>query len=204
MIIGHHVIFGAYGFWLPNDPRGSWSDFVGAWNLFRYGGPATKTTETRSQARIEHDDEVRLGVKKALKRPAVEFTGIQARAIGRGFADYAEKSGLVIWACAILPSHIHLVVRQEKQDIEQTVIQLKGAATERLVEEGLHPFQDILEPHSSGQPRRPKCFARGEWKVFLDVDDAPRAVQYVEENPVKEGKPPQRWRFVTPLGNSLG
>jgi hypothetical protein len=28
MILGYHVIFGAYGFWLPNDPRGSWSDFV--------------------------------------------------------------------------------------------------------------------------------------------------------------------------------
>ena len=27
-----HVIITAYGFWLPNDPRGSWSDFVGAWD----------------------------------------------------------------------------------------------------------------------------------------------------------------------------
>ena len=31
MILGFHVVFGAYGFWLPNDPRGSWSDFVGSW-----------------------------------------------------------------------------------------------------------------------------------------------------------------------------
>ena len=35
MIIAYHVIFGMYGFWLPNDPRGSWSDFVAAWELFR-------------------------------------------------------------------------------------------------------------------------------------------------------------------------
>lgn len=28
-MLGAHVIFGAYGFWLPNDPRGSWSEFVG-------------------------------------------------------------------------------------------------------------------------------------------------------------------------------
>jgi hypothetical protein len=33
MILGSHVIFGAYGFWLPNDPRGSWSEFVGAWDF---------------------------------------------------------------------------------------------------------------------------------------------------------------------------
>ena len=32
-----HVIITAYGFWLPNDPRGSWSDFVGAWELLRFG-----------------------------------------------------------------------------------------------------------------------------------------------------------------------
>ena len=37
MILGSHVIFSAYGFWLPNDPRGSWSDFVGSWELFRFG-----------------------------------------------------------------------------------------------------------------------------------------------------------------------
>jgi len=23
-IIAYHIVFGAYGFWLPNDPRGSW------------------------------------------------------------------------------------------------------------------------------------------------------------------------------------
>ena len=38
------------------------------------------------------------------------------------------------------------------------------------------------------------------WKVFLDapaeIDDA---VKYVEENPVKEGKPQQHWSFVLPL-----
>lgn len=28
MVLAYHVIFGAYGFWLPNDPRGSWSKFV--------------------------------------------------------------------------------------------------------------------------------------------------------------------------------
>jgi len=30
MVLGTHLILTAYGFWLPNDPRGSWSDFVGS------------------------------------------------------------------------------------------------------------------------------------------------------------------------------
>lgn len=35
MIVGHHIIIGMYGFWLPNDPRGRWSDFVRSWDLYR-------------------------------------------------------------------------------------------------------------------------------------------------------------------------
>ncbi|WP_437228984.1 hypothetical protein SH661x_001195 [Planctomicrobium sp. SH661] len=43
-----------------------------------------------------------------------------------------------------------------------------------------------------------KCWARGEWKVFLDTpDDIPRVINYIEANPVKETLPPQRWEFVT-------
>ncbi|MEX0703139.1 MAG: hypothetical protein WD069_13675 [Planctomycetales bacterium] len=49
MFHAYHVIFGAYGFWLPNDPRGSWSDFVGSWELLQFGR-ATKVTTRRSLA----------------------------------------------------------------------------------------------------------------------------------------------------------
>ncbi len=195
MILASHVIFGAYGFWLPNDPRGSWSDFVGAWELFRYG-PATKTTETRSLAARPHNQTLRLTAKRSLKRPAVEFSGIQVRAIGRGFARYAEPAGLPILACAILPDHIHLVLGRHRLSAEQLVIQLKGGATRRLLDEAIHPFQHLARPSD----RPPKCFARSLWKVYLDtVEDIRRAVTYVEANPLKEGKPRQRWSFVTPL-----
>jgi REP element-mobilizing transposase RayT len=195
MVLGHHVMFGAYGFWLPNGPRGSWSDFVGAWELFRYG-PATKTTETVSLAHREHDQSLRLAAKRAIKHPAVEFSGIQARAVGRGFARYVERSGLVVWAYAILPDHVHLVLGRHRLRAEQLVIQLKGDATERLIEEGIHPFGHIKE--KNGRP--PKCFARGEWKVFLDSPEAIcRAIRYVEDNPIKEGKKAQRWPFVMPF-----
>jgi REP element-mobilizing transposase RayT len=195
MIVGHHVIFGAYGFWLPNDPRGSWSEFVGSWELFRYG-VATKTTQRCSLAHRPHDRALRLAAKEALARTAVEFTGLQARAIGWGFARYVEKSKLPVWACAILPDHVHLVVGRPGMKVEQLVIQLKGAATESLKEQGIHPFGEIQDQ----QGRTPKCFARGQWKVYLDPPDVPRAVRYVEQNPVKEGKKPQRWSFVVPYG----
>lgn len=195
MIVGYHVIFGMYGFWLPNDPRGSWSDFVGAWELFRYGA-ATTTTERRSVAYKPHDRARRLAAKEALQRPPVILNGLQARAVGTGFANYFARSKCSVWACAILPDHVHLVVSRPGMDAEQLVIQLKGSATESLKEQELHPFGGMKDK----QGRTPKCFARGEWKVYLDPPDLPRAVSYVEHNPEKEGKPRQRWSFVVPLG----
>ena len=195
-MIAAHVIFSAYGMWLPNDPRGSWSDFVGSWELFRAGRQATKTTETRSLAYVPHSHSARQATKLALKRPPVVFNGLQARAVGEGFAEYVDKSGLVVWACAIMTDHVHLIVKPFRIKIPQLVIQLKGAATRRLLTTGLQPFQNEREE----QGDVPKAFARGEWKVFLDtIADVRRAIPYVEDNPLKEGKPRQRWSFVVPF-----
>ena len=29
-VLAYHLIMTAYGFWLPNEPRGSWSEVCGA------------------------------------------------------------------------------------------------------------------------------------------------------------------------------
>lgn len=194
MVIASHVIFSAYGFWLPNDPRGSWSEFVRSWDLFRFG-PATKTTERRSVARKNHDIAARLAAKEALQYPPVKFTGVQARAVGRGLSEYAAKAHLAIWACAIVPDHVHMVVARHRLSVEQIVIQLKGAATRRLLQEGLHPLARFASPGV----RPPKAFGKGQWKVFLDTpDDIARAISYVRNNPLRENLPAQSWSFVTP------
>jgi hypothetical protein len=51
------------------------------------------------------------------------------------------------------------------------VIQLKGEATQQLEREGIHP----LAPFKIG---------------------VPRAIEYVVNNPLKEGKKKQKWSFV--------
>lgn len=194
MILGTHLILSAYGFWLPNDPRGSWSEFVGAWELLRFGR-ATKVETHRSVAARPHDRRARLAAKGALKYPEVRFTGVQARAIGRAFAAQAARSDLVIWACAILPNHTHLVVARHPMGHEQIANLLKGATTRQFLAEGIHP----LAQWRSADGRTPKAWAQGQWAVFLDSpDDVVRAVRYVEGNPAKEGLPAQHWRFVGP------
>ncbi len=193
MILAYHSIFCAYGFWLPNDPRGSWSDIVRSWELAVYGD-ATKTDTRRSVAANPHDHELRKHAKLALKYPPVVFTGEQALAVAHGFAEMVRVAGYTIHACSILPEHVHMVIARHRYTVEKVVARLKGRATDRLVKEGLHPFGD--EPRFKG--RLPSPWARNAWHVYLDSDaDIRRAIGYVENNPVKERKAKQEWKFVT-------
>jgi REP element-mobilizing transposase RayT len=193
MIRAYHVIVTAYGFWLPNDPRGSWSDFVGSWELFRFG-PATKIDTRRSVAARPHDRAARLAAKTALKYPEVRFDGRQALSIARGFAAAIREANYRLYACAILPEHVHLVIARCDRTIERIIAHLKAKATARLSRDGNHPWGTLRD----GRGRVPTPWAAKCWKCFLDTDrDIVRAIRYVEDNPAKEGKPRQRWSFVT-------
>ena len=193
MIHGYHAIFGVYGFWLPNDPRGSWSDFVGEWELVRFG-KSTKSIERTTLT--PHQERQRLQAKKALKYPPVQLTGTQALAVGRGFANGVQKSSFTIWACSILPEHVHLVIARHTYKVEQIINLLKGEATKQLKKEAMHP----LTEYSETDGRMPTPWAHREWKVFLDSEEAiENAIRYVEENPLNEQKPRQNWSFVAPF-----
>jgi len=192
MVIASHVIFTAYGFWLPNDPRGSWSQFVGSWELYQFG-PATKTDVRHSVAHVAHDNPLRQQAKHSLQRKVVDFSGIQALEIARAFAEVAKKKNYIFYACSILPRHIHAVIGRHERAVEDIVAHLKYAASRRLVHQRLHPFQDDLNWKS----QVPTMWTKRCWKVFLETpEDVRRAVKYVENNPIKDRKRRQGWSFV--------
>lgn len=196
MVLAYHVIFGAYGFWLPNDPRGSWSEFVGSWDLFRIGGEATTTTERRSVASRKHDRALRLKTKEHLKYPAVVFNEVQIQSIALGFAEMVEKSKYQIHACAIMPDHVHLVLGRFRYDAEMMAKLLKAQASHRMIVDECHPMAAWPKPDGS----MPKPWAEGCWKVFLNTaEDVWRAIRYVENNPIKDGLSAQVWPFVVPF-----
>ena len=191
MIHGYHVIFGAYGFWLPNDPRGSWSDFVGKWEMVRFGR-STKSL-TRHELTPEEQRQ-RQEAKRLLTYPPVQFDGQQARDIGLAFSALCRKRGYTLWACSILPEHTHLVIARHRYNVESIVCLLKGEATRQLVAEKRHP----LARFAVAGKRPPKMWAQRLWKVYLDSEESiENAIGYVEENPEKEGKPQQIWSCVT-------
>ena len=181
MVIAFHSIFSAYGFWLPNEPRGSWSDFVASWDLYRFG-PATTVTTRRSIAKTPYNHAIKQRMTATLKHQPVKFTGEQARTIGCTFA----ASPYVIHSCAVLQEHIHLVIAHTPRHIRSVIGDLKSAATRTLREQGW--FLDHTPWSDHG------------WNVFLNTpNDVERAIKYVENNPVRERKRPQRWSCVTPF-----
>ena len=192
-VIAYHCVLSTYGFWLPNDPRGSNSFEVRAINLKPFG-PATTVTDTRrSVANRPHDREKRLAAKKALVRPEVEFTGLQARSVGAGFGERVRRSGYRVHACSILPQHVHLVISRHWYSIEQVGRLLRQSGTAQLLADGLHPFE--REPNG----RLPSVWGQDFRKIFLfTVEDVLRAIKYVEDNPLREGKPRQKWTWIVP------
>ena len=181
MAIAFHLTFGAYGFWLPNDPRGSWSDYVFAPRLRRFG-LATKVGARRSVAHVEHDYRERLSAKRALKYPAVVFDERQIEVVGHGFGKGVEETGLRVFACAVMPDHVHLVSGLHERRNGSLVGQLKSRATKQLNLECLHPLDGAATP-----------WAEGRWEVYLDTEDEVlHAIEYVNQNPIR----PQNWPFV--------
>jgi REP element-mobilizing transposase RayT len=196
MILACHVILSAYGFWLPNDPRGSWSDFVRSYELYRNFGPATKVDTQRSVASNPHDRATRLAAKRSLTYPAVRFNGTQARCIAHAFAQVAIDWHCPIHAFAMLPDHGHVLIgRPPSVTFDRFISRLKEMGTKALTRQGMHPLSAYAKP---GRPK-PSPWAHDWWKVFLDSDeDVHRAIDYVKRNPRKSGFPDQRWSFVRP------
>ena len=195
MIHGYHVILTMYGYWLPNDPRGSWSDFVGRWELVQFGRPRRTILKKSLLQLTPQEIAARNAAQLALLYPPVSLDDDeQVKSIAAGFDEVVRKSGYTIWACAVMPQHTHLVIARHTYKVEQIATLLKGGATRRIVEDGRHPMQKMK---TEGQ--LPSMWARGCWKVYLDNDEAiMNAIRYVDENPVEEGKPRQHWPWVAP------
>ena len=70
---------------------------------------------------------------------------------------------------------------------------MKGEAARELLAESLHPLASFAVLGKTPSP-----WASKQWKVYLDDEEAiEAAIAYVESNPEKEGKPRQKWPFVT-------
>jgi len=183
LVIAYHLIWTAYGWWLPNDLRGSTSKTVRRDVLKELGDLhlGRKRIQPASwKVRDFYDN-----AATSLLNPLLTFTSAEITAIGDAFAAVVRECKYTCYACAIMPDHVHILIRKHKHLAEEMIVNLQRAASAQLQE---LKFRDVNQrTWSSG----------GGWKVFLDhPDEVRRTIGYIDDNPVKIGWPKQDWDFV--------
>src|SRR5690242_5424728 len=92
-----------YGSWLPGDRRGSVTD------RRRAGGERVRRNIPGTPSAPPIPNLVRYS-RSAMRSPAVRLTPQQAAELLDQLHDTARRCGWTLYAVAIMPNHVHLVV----------------------------------------------------------------------------------------------
>jgi REP element-mobilizing transposase RayT len=186
-IIAYHVIWTAYGTWLPNDPRGSGSRTVYASDLVELG--AVHYDRKKSQPRRSEVREFYASAEEHLEYSLIRFDAEQRDAIGIVFGEVIAERKYTCYACAMMPDHVHMVIRKHRDSSEQMIGNLQRASRTWLRNNGV-----VAKEHPT--------WTRNGWKVFLNSPaEVWSRIRYVNANPKKDGLNPQKWPFVVEYDN---
>jgi REP element-mobilizing transposase RayT len=184
VILASHLVQHGYGHWLSNDPRGSGSESIRKDELKQLGEihPGRKPVQPPRK-------ELRAFYRKAeplLDHDPIWFDDAMREVIGDAVARVARQHGYTVWAWAACANHAHGVARTHRDRSEVIWQRLADASRDALRAAGLVP------------PNHP-VWSHRPYKVFLYTDpDVLGRIEYVEQNPEKEGLPRQHWEFVKP------
>lgn len=187
LVIAYHLVWTGYGWWLPNDPRGSTSlttnsDQIAALGEAHFGRRAVQPSSQVVRQFYEQAADV-------LKFALLKFDDERIQIIGEAFAEAVTEFRYTCYACTIMPDHVHILIRKHKHQAEEMIANLQTQSRSRL------STTDTI-------PRNHPLWTTGGWKTFLDSPDAiRRTIRYIEANPATAHRPRQHWPFVTPYNN---
>jgi REP element-mobilizing transposase RayT len=186
-VIAHHLIWTNYGTWLANDARGSGSHSVYTPALAEFGEVhhgRKKVQPARSAVREFYEI-----AESLLQFPVIRFDAEHRDHIAESFANTMRHCQYTCYACAIMPDHVHLVVRKHRHQAEEMIEHFQTESRRHLLSLELVP---IYHP----------VWTKGGWKVFLDTPEEVWArIRYVDSNPIKERLSKQDWPFVVAYDN---
>jgi hypothetical protein len=151
MIIAHHLIWTAYGWWLPNDPRGSMSLDIRVEELeplgeMHYG---RKAQQPRSAELRKFYGEA----ADLLKHPLLTFAEMDFPLLAKAFEEVIGEQRYTCYACAIMPDHVHMLIRRHRDKAEMMIENFQTQSRNAVIEAGL---RSITHPVWGGPG----------WKVF--------------------------------------
>jgi REP element-mobilizing transposase RayT len=184
MVVGYHLIWTAYGWWLPNDPRGSSSQEIRVERIAELGElhQGRKTIQPYPAEIRRFYEQARISLKHNLMTVGND----EFLLLGACFAGVIRDCKYTCYACAIMPDHVHMLIRKHRDKAEVMIENLQHASRQAMIKAGRRP---VNHPVWGGSG----------WKVFLNTrEDMERIVRYVRDNPIKAGLPLQVWSFVIP------
>ena len=184
IVIAYHLIWTAYGWWLPNNPRGSSShtirnDLIAELGRLHHGRKKIQPASGDIRAFYQ------IATEK-LAYPLLTFDSDARKVIADAFNQMIAEQRYTCYACAIMPDHVHMLIRKHKHQAEEMIANLQYQSRLRLCDVGL---RDDDHPIWGGPG----------WEVFLDhPDEVRRTIKYISDNPQHMGLPAQDWAFVRP------
>ena len=183
LVIAHHLIWTAYGAWLPNDPRGSGSTSVTGKLIAELGElhfGRKKVQPAGRELRAFYDR-----AQDALYYPPLTLDEAARTEIGAAFGHVVTEQKYTCYACVVMPDHVHVLIRKHKHFAEDMADHLRITSREWLIAAGL---RDADHPVWCGG---------SVWKIFLDHPaEVRRTIRYIDKNPLPLRLPVQRWSFV--------
>jgi REP element-mobilizing transposase RayT len=186
-VIAYHLIWTNYGTWLGNDPRGSGSRSVYTPVLAALGD--AHLGRKRNQPARRKVQEFYESAEPLLQFPVIRIDAARRNPVADAFSEIVRTHRYTCYACAIMPDHVHLVIRKHRDSAEMMIENFQNESRLQLQSNGVVPVD------------HPVWTLKG-WHVFLDAPEAVWSrIRYVERNPLKEGLPKQNWPFVVPYDN---
>jgi REP element-mobilizing transposase RayT len=182
MVAGYHLIWSVYGSWLPNDPRGSSSHEIRVPVIAELG----ELYQGRKQVQPARGEirEFYANAEMVLKHERLFLTDDEISFVGKCFEQTIRTRNYTCYGCAIMPEHVHLLIRKHRDKAEEMIEHFQRDSREKLIETGRR---------CSDHP----VWGGPGWKVFLHTrEDMERIALYIRQNPIKAGRPAQDWSFV--------
>jgi REP element-mobilizing transposase RayT len=208
MILAYHLVWTAYGWWFPNDPRGSWSEEI--WNPRLTKLPATGKNRARGRRPVQPTPaELQKWLQKAqqyLKYPPVLLDGKAREIASNAIKEQVRIHGYEVPAIAIMSEHVHVVIKRHIHKYERIVQAFKSVSSRALRKHlrlaalparrsrrdscksgcatraaGSTAKREGAEGKPAEQLIRVPIWSRGYWVRYLDTEKAiTPAVAYVD------------------------